>query len=219
MLAGVLPGYEVAYRRGGWRKLYTIQPDEPGAEPAHVRLRDTFAWISQGGRRVGAVGLQEIEAFWVDPQAFGIAMDDESDRLCHLAEVLLSEWQDVDHEIFAYGPVLELREVWVEPRHSRPGIWKPVAHALIDRVLRNCALLICHCFPLEYSCLVPDDAQTRPAFERRRKAMMRAAAREFGLAPLPGAPGKEGYVWRPRPGLEEHIAEPQYDESWGDFDF
>lgn len=213
---GVLPGYQVSYRRGGWRKLETMQPDEPylEGEEFSVRIRETFAWIESGGRRVGAVSFQEIDAELVPSHFFWTAMDDESAYLSRVADVLASEWEYTEVDLFAYGPVLELREVWVEPRHQTQGIWKPVAKALIAKLLPKCSILFVHAYPLEYSGMVPENAATEPALRRRRDALVRVGEREFGLTKLPGEPGDLGFLWRPRPGLEAIVDEPEFNPDW-----
>lgn len=211
----VLPGYEVVYRRGNWRKLETPQCE--GAEPdeeAHVRIRETFCLVRLADRPVAAVAFQEIDAELVDPWCFWTAMDDESDQLQRLANVIAGGWEDADHYIFGYGPVLELTHVWVEPRHPRRGIWKPVVSALIERMMPGHSVFMAHAFPLEYSGLVEDGAATEPAFNRRQAAMMRVCERFLGLRPLPAEEDDHGYMWRPRADLSEIIPSPAYDANW-----
>lgn len=215
-LDGMLPGYEVVYRRGRWRKLETPQIDEPDFRgfDRSVRVRHAFCWIRMQGRDVGAVSFREIDAEGVAPPDFSIAMDNESQELSRWAAVLLDEWEDINIGVFDYGPILELHEVWVEPGHSSGGIWKPVVEALLERLFAACSVMVAHAFPLEYGGRVPDGAATAEAFERRHAAMMRVAARELGLRPMPGPPGEEGFVWRVRPGLEKLVRPPSYGERW-----
>ncbi|MET3526194.1 hypothetical protein [Phenylobacterium koreense] len=212
-LTGLPPGYEAIYRRGGWEKIDTPQIDEPGFEDLYVRLRTTFAWVLEGDRKVAAVQLREIDAELVADWCFWEAMDAHSQDLTRWAEVILSLWPPLWIELFGYGPVLEIENVWVEPRHPRPGIWKPVAHALADRIMRKSSILTAHVFPEEYNGRVPRGARTEPAFDRRRDAMMRVCEREFGLKPMPHW-GKDGFMWRPRAGLERIVGKPEYRPNW-----
>ncbi len=46
--------------------------------------------------------------------------------------------------------------------------------------------------------------------------MIRYYGHHLALRPLPGASGEEGWIWKPRKGLEEIIDEPTFDEGWQD---
>lgn len=218
-LRGVLDDarYEVRYRRGNWWRLDTPTIDEPDFVNYPVRIRDTFIWILEGERRVGALTFREIDAELILPEHFWVAMDDFSDELARWAAVIRSLWEDCDWAIFGYGHVLELRNVWFEPRRNGGHLWKPVAKAMMERLQRQCSIIVAHAFPLEYNGRAPEGAATFPAFSRRQSAMVRAAGREFGLMPMPGYEAS-GRLWRPKPGLEEIIEPPEYDASWGNCD-
>lgn len=212
-LTGVLPGYNVVYRRGRWVRLDTPQIDEPGFENLFVRIRTTVAWIRRGDINVASVRLREIDGELVPDWCFWDAMDNESQDLATWAEMILSLWAPSWIELFGYGPVLELQDVWVEPWQHQQGLWKPVAHALINRIMRKSSILAVHAFPEEYNGRAPEGARSQVAFRRRQLAMMRVCEKEFGLKAMPHW-GDEGFMWRPRAGLERIVGTPEYDPDW-----
>lgn len=202
-------GYELQYRRGGWRKLGDDDCDE---QP--VRFRQTHAWIVHRGCKVGAVEIMEIDAELVCPFAVFDALDAASGALAELAEALLSCWPDLPFEVTCYGPVLLLEHVWLEPGRCALDVGLAGVDALVAKLLPRCAIMVTRPFPTEYGGRVPDDAApSNIGFRRRLNAMTRVAERRLGLQRLPlSAEDDEVFLWRPRPGVR--IPAPAYHRDW-----
>jgi hypothetical protein len=206
-LEGAPEGYRVRYRRSGWT-VYAWAG-------SGVKSRKTAAWIEQDARQVGVIAFHEFQAKrYLQPFEFWQPMDSITSEDAVLAEVLCSEWDDPCIEVFDWGHVVDLRTIWIEPRRHKPGFWLPIAERLIDEVSEGCAILMIHAFPFEYSGLLKDGALANVGFERRQRAMIEFCKRRWGMRPFPGDPGADGWLWRPRQGLEGIIGEPEYDPDW-----
>ncbi len=210
-LSGVLSGYSVKFGRGRWERPFEFF--ESG-EDGFLRWRKTQAFVEQHKRLVGALEFVEYDAAVGDGRDFFDAMDAESYEMMRAASVLLSEWRDLPEDVLNYGRVVEIAWVWAEPAHDRPGIWIPVLEALLGRVERFTAAVIAMAFPLEYEGKVPAGDPTRPAFERRRRAMLRYYKQKLGLESLPGPPGQGGWMWRPGAYVKDVVRKPRYRRGW-----
>ncbi len=199
-------GYTVTFGRERWQKPFEFFSDPD--ELAFVRWRKTQASICHQGRTVGALEFVEFEAGLLSDREFFDAMDSESYEVMRLASVLLSEWRGLSQRVLAYGRILEITWVWVEPGHAHPGIWIPVLEALIARVDPYLAVVIAKAFPLEFENGQHKDATA--AFERRRRAMTRYYSSSLGLQVLPGPPGLDGWMWRPGRARGSLIPPPRY---------
>lgn len=211
------PGYLAKFGRSRWQRLDEFDEIEIGeGERYQLRHRFTSACIEHEGEVVGAVKLIEydIPPIWVS--WFWEAMDSYDSATHELSEVLLCAWADFAFDVACYGRVLELNRLWVSPQHSRQGIWIPVVNELFKRVNRQTAIVIAKAYPLEYEGKLPEGAPERPAFERRRLAMIRYYGRHLDLRPLPGDSGRRGWIWKPRLGLEGIIDPPTFSEEWQD---
>ena len=207
------PGYKARFGRGRWSRLDEFDETEDG-ERYELRHRVTRACIEREGQVVGAMKLVEYDIPPIWASWLWEAMDGYSSATADLAHVLLRAWPDLGFDVACYGNVLELSRLWVEPGHSATGLWIPVAHDLLRRVEHQTAIVIAKAYPLEYEGKLPEGAPERPAFERRRRAMIRYYGQHLALRPLPGKSGEEGWLWRPRRRLEEVIDEPIFDEGW-----
>ena len=201
-----LAGYDVEFGRERWQKPFEFFNDPE--ELAYLRWRKTQAAISLEGQIVGALEFVEFDAGLLSDWEFFDAMDCESSEMMSLASVLLAEWRDVSQRVLAYGRILEISWVWVEPGHPRPGIWIPVLEALIARVEPSLAVIVAKAFPLEYE--NGQHKEATAAFGRRRRAMTRYYSGRLGLQVLPGAPGLDGWMWRPGRRLASLIPRPRF---------
>jgi hypothetical protein len=190
------------------------EPEEEGEGPYRLRQRFTSARIERDGAVVGAVKIIEYDIPPIWTSWFWEGMDGYSHSASEVAQALLSAWPDFPFDVACYGNVLELNRLWVEP--TAAGTWIPVVDQLLRRVQRRTAIVIAKAYPLEYEGKLPDGAPERPAFEQRRRAMLRLYGNRLDLHPLPGRSGEQGWIWKPRPGLERLIDEPVFDESWHD---
>jgi hypothetical protein len=207
-------GYEVVFTRRRWNHLHdeTIV-EEPLVFHDLVRMRETEATVTKDGRLVARVAFTEYDAELISPWTFYSALDNWSASSEELATILLSEWSDLSYSVTCYGRVVEVQHVWLEVGHSRPRVWQPVLRGLLDRVRRYTSVIVAKAFPLEYEGSLGGTPKYRRAFERRRRAMIRYYG-QLGLTPLPGPPGRKGWLWRPRPGLEEIVEAPEYVKDW-----
>jgi hypothetical protein len=215
-LSHPIVGYEVRFGRTGWKILE--EWSEEGEVLDRLRERQTNARIWLRDRLIGKILLREYDVPSIFNSWFWDAMDGHSHSAYELAEVVLSAWPDFTYDVAGYGSVLEINRVWIEPRHGRSGVWIPVVKELLSRVRRRTAIIVAKAYPLEYEGKLPSDAPERAAFERRRRAMFRFYGRHLGLHPLPGRSGEDGWIWRPRTGLENIIESPGFTENWRDPD-
>jgi hypothetical protein len=210
-LALQIPGFQLHYRQGRWRRLEHGYKGEPP-----VRLRETHAWILRGRRKVGAMEFTEVDAELVFPFSLFDAMDRESGYLADVAEAVLSCWPDLPFQVTCYGPILLLDHVWFDRREGPTPALAASLDAMIALLLPRCALMVARPFPAEYGGRVPDDeAPSNVGFRRRLQAMVRLAERRFGFnrLPLPGD-NDEVYLWRPRAGGQ--VPAPVYHFNWRD---
>lgn len=207
VLANPPPGYQVPYRRQGWRHV--------GWSATGVRRRLTLAHIVQDGRAVGAIKFAEYRlAAMLFDEEFYDALDSDSAEEEKLACAIVSAWDWACLEIGGYGDIIECREVWMEPGHVQPVAWSTVIHAMLRELFSSGAAFFVHAFPLEYDGRSPVHAPSYVGFQRRQKAMIRMAERRFGLRSLPGPFGEEGWMWAPAPRVAGYIDAPKYNEDW-----
>lgn len=205
------PGYRARFGRSRW---YTLDEFSEEEDVYRLRHRFTSASIERGGEVVGGVKIVEYDIPLISVGWFWEAMDSYSMATHELSEVLLSAWPDFPFDVACYGSLLELNRLWVEPGQPISGVWIPVVRELFRRVRRQTAIIIAKAYPLEYESRLPDGAPERPAFEKRRNAMIRYYERHLGLRPLPGASGEEGWIWKSPDRLESIIDAPVFDQDW-----
>lgn len=114
-------------------------------------------------------------------------------------------------EISDYGDIVELRRVWMRPAFSSKGRLATAITALLDQQFSERSMLILKAFPLEYECKVTD--KNEELFRRRQRAMMRHYSRVFGVNPLPGSAGDDGWMYEIPVGLSTFIPSPSDDIS------
>ena len=215
---GALPdGIEVHYRRGRWWNINERVEDRPPDEGEcddRLRIRQTVAWIYKAGVRVGAIEFAEYDVPVAFDEEFCAITDDHDLHLAILAEHCCAAWDAFTMEVSAYGYLVELKTVWIEPRTITPGEWRPILDRLISKFEAKGSLLLSQVFPLEYTGLAGPEDLSRVGFTRRRTAMIAWCEKHLGLRRFPGPPGEEGWMWRPFERVAKHIDDPHYNPDW-----
>jgi hypothetical protein len=193
--------YLAAYHRSNWFKVCDHFDG--------VRRRNTTVQITLDGRLIGMLAFREFRfAECLSNTDFLIAMDASSDMEMRVADVLCAHWQ-VDDDLASYGDLLEFELAWTEPRNGHGDVWVRVARAMLDRLERDASILFCLAFPLEYSGRCGPGVPADIGRARRQKAMIRHYRKLFGLEPLPGNYGRDGWLWRPTDETEGVIKPPR----------
>jgi hypothetical protein len=195
--------YRLIWRRSRWMRL-----DE--RPHMRTRAREVFAWILIGRRRIGALAFHEIDPDLVPNEEFFYAMDAWTMHVVELARVLCSEWEDFGDVVGGYGSVIHFEAAWMQPEYARGGIWAGAANVLMTELFPDRSILVLKAFPLEYEGAGPTSSKCASPFKRRQRAMIRHYRRLLGVRPLPGPPGKDGWLWARRPGLDSCIDPPTY---------
>lgn len=102
-------------------------------------------------------------------------------------------WTDAP---FCYGDVCSFDRLVIDARVSTDveAAWQ-VINALLRRIQRRLAVMVLKAFPLEYEGNVT--AESRPAFERRQRALIRLYRRRIKFEPMPHkALAEEGWMMR-----------------------
>lgn len=186
------------YRFSRWRSL---------AEDERVRKRELFAWIQVGRRRVGALELHEFEmSGCLDNDDVLDVMDCEDAFESRLAEVLCSVVDNLPSDVMPYGSILDFRHGWIAPAPAYQGLFAKAATTIIGMAFPDHALLVMKAYPLEYEGQVPNGTPVQTGLAARQRAMARYYGKIFGVQPLPDPHGKEGWLWRAHPRLEDLVA-------------
>lgn len=175
----------ILYRQAAW---HFVCPDI-----RIVKQRHTTGVIRVEGLPVGSFKIVEtrIRPF-TDAEDFFYDMDAQSYTTARLAETLNAHWQEPD-DFSAYGDIVEIDRLWMDPRFSRNGRLKQSISALLNHLFQDRSLLILKAFPLEYEGKVSE--LNCDAFDHRMRAMMRHYARTLGVAAFPGASGRDGWMY------------------------
>ena len=190
-----IEGGLVRWRRSRWSVWERHEDVEPPA-PIYA-TSEAFGWILQGRRRVGALQIVAHNGDTLSPGLVWGVADGLDELNARAVGVMISAFDDFA-DVFAFGPVVELRYVWVEQdvRIDWPAAVRAVALASYD----DAAHLVGQVYPLEYD--IPHGEHLTPASAFRSAALARLMLRRFeGLQPLPGPSGEEGWLWRPAPRL------------------
>lgn len=184
--------------------------DDITEETPTVKGRYGFVWITHCSAKIGAA---EINTYEPDPWAansdFMDTMDAESGIAYDLSHVLCECWPDASLYVAGYGPIITVSNFWVEPGHPIFDIIGGAAEPLFEAIDNHYSIIALKAYPIEYEGKLPDGSLLFPAFEHRRKAMMRFYANSFGVRPLPGEHGAEGWMWRPSPRVADVIRDPE----------
>ena len=113
-----------------------------------------------------------------------------------MSVVLCDEWNDLVLDVTYAGPILDFRNAWIVPEHSRGQLFPTASKALIDKFCPHHSILVMKAYPLEYAGQAPDRSPLRKAVARRQKAMVRHYRRIFGVRPFRRKHGKAGWLWR-----------------------
>lgn len=203
------PGYQARFGRGNWSTICDF--GDEGGDSFPLRIRSTVASITRSGLEIGGVKIVEYDIPFIDNSSLWNAMDSESQAAVELAEAVMAAWPDFTSTVIDYGRVMELRRLWVEPGETVSAVWVPVVQELFRRVKSETAIMIAKAFPLEYEHKV--GTENLPAFEKRRRAMMRHYAYHLGLNALPGASGENGWIWKANERCKNRIPTPVFDPS------
>lgn len=189
-----------------WRLTRWVQLDE--AEEYETRYRELHALLRKNGVLIGYLHFREVDLGSDDNDAFREAMDMGSSATYELGEVLASEWRDIAFEVSSYGSVVELSMLWMSPGRQTE-IWTRAVDTILGRrFFAGRSILVLKAFPLEYNGKVTQ--QNIRSKQRRTLAMTRLYNKCLDMAPLPGRPGKEGWMWAPSPRLKKVIRPPRF---------
>lgn len=195
---------KVRYRRSAWDRI---------SECGTVKQRFIEGQIIADAGHAGSFQLVEFDiAPLISRHQFLDEMDGHSHATGHLAETIVQHWEEPS-DLFDYGNVIEIRRLWMEPRLSGNGRLARSIDALIEQEFGQRSLTILKAFPLEYERQV--DELTVDAFSRRQRAMMRLYSRLFGLTPLPGSSGDDGWMYGIPKRLSHLNLEPIDDDECG----
>lgn len=204
-LAISAPAHSVVYRQERWEYL----DDEKD-----IAIRSTFAWILREGERIGAFEFKEYNLRLPDNENLHEFLDGESYAMACLAKTLCEAWEWVGFDVGSYGTILEIENIWMLPRISRPGLWLGPVEELLGKLSAKASLIVLHHFPEEYTGRTGDDVPSRIGFGRRMAAMTRFCARRWGMKLFPGPPAEEGWMWRIPDRVSEFIDPPQHNPDW-----
>jgi hypothetical protein len=192
----------IRYRLSGWRHV------AGSAEVA--RMRTLFCWMHLAEERIGALRFQQIDLEWADNAEVFFTLDAQSHELMKLGHVLTTSWDDVSTDVGDYGPILDFQGLWVRHRFARVALWLPAAQHFIRRTLGRHSIMVLQVFPLEFE---GRGLGRTVMFERRRRAMIHYYRKLLGAQLLPGQHGRDGWMWAPRPGLEDIVPYPKSPRS------
>lgn len=198
---------EVRYKRSAWHRI---------SDGGEVKQRSIEGQIFADANHAGSFELVEFDvAPLTSGHQFLDEMDGYSQAAAHLAETIVQHWEDPS-DLFDYGNVIEIRRLWMEPRLSGNRRLARSIDAILEQEFGRRSLAILKAFPLEYEGKVDD--VTQGAFRRRQRAMMRLYGRMFGLIPLPGSSGDDGWMYAIPDRLKKCDLEPTEVDDWVSID-
>lgn len=152
------------------------------------------------GQTIGAFQLNEYDPNGCsDNGEFMLVIDAWEQFEADMSVVLCDEWDDLVLDVTHAGPILDFRNAWIAPEHSRGELFPTASKSLIDKCCPLHSILVMKAYPLEYAGQVPDRSPLRKAVARRQKAMIRYYRRVFGVRPFQHRHGKDGWLWRANP--------------------
>jgi hypothetical protein len=157
-----------------------------------VRQRKVNAIVTVNGQQAGWLHFNEFEAVPLIDRSQFLQVMDESSHTAEIAEVILEGWEE-PFEVTDYGTVVELERVWIKQEFSSPGRLSAICHGILGAATPDSAVLLLKAFPLEFEGGVTE--LERPAFTRRRNAMMRHYTSALGVAAFAGPLGHEGWMY------------------------
>lgn len=124
------------------------------------------------------------------PCHFWLAMDDSSATEEELASTLCASWVDVVDEVSWIGPILHFEFSWIDRRYAGQHLLRSAFRVISERIWPEHSLLVLKAAPF---------GKSFRNLHRRRKAMVRYYSHLFGAKPLPGKPGRNGWLWISNP--------------------
>lgn len=193
-----LPGYSIVYQRPQ-RFISFCDPGSP------IKYRKCAIAIRHDGELVGLLDFVEFRLDpTVDNDDLWEWLDGYSAYYGELAAMLAEQWDDVETDVAAYGPIVLFDNVWMRADHAKDGMWRLVARKAFDKLFSKRSIAIFKPFPLEYE----GTAELAPiGYKRRMAALRRVASREENVYPMPEMPGLGTWLWSPRPDLREILVE------------
>jgi hypothetical protein len=123
------------------------------------------------------------------------AADSEDNLAMQLAECMADGWPGAASVISDEGTIVEVRMAWSRNQDAPRGAWARMTQVVADEAFPRHAFLAMKCCPLEYENIVNEESGLSPAFEARKRAMMRYYQRLFDVQPIPGAGESEGWLY------------------------
>jgi hypothetical protein len=170
--------------------------------------RDVFFVLERDGRRLAAGTLTIWRAtykehgFLPDLNEF-VERADISSQTCYETALATARiWGGDDQrrwwtdEPFCDGDLASFDRLLIDANTSAEveSAWELI-HALLKRIRRGLAVMLLKAFPLEYEGKVTEES--RPAFARRQRALIRLYRRRLSVEPAPReALAKEGWMLR-----------------------
>lgn len=199
-------GVVIAFRFSRWGR---VGWDEP------IKKRTIFAWALVGGQRMAAVEFAQYRPEMMENEDFAFIMDMDNSHEAELGIVLCDSWPELTFDIGGYGDFLEWEFAWTKPREPQAvGLWLTAGEWVISRLDDEYSIIVLKAFPLEYEGCAPPGTEGARALRRRQRALVRLYRRLLGVRPLPGRHGREGWLWRARPGISRYLRRPIFDPSW-----
>ena len=199
-----------AENQGLWLRYQVLLKDDEFADWGVVS-RELVGWISDRGRRVGMIKLDE---WYLDPliacdRWFWEAADGHSAATADFGQALLSAWPIP--RLAERGPVVELSRVWMHPDHAGRSLWAMAVRALIQRrYAKRFSVLLLNTWPADRLVEEAEQLDWRgfDKWDWTRTALGRLARRELGVRPLPrGCPeGDRWWQWR---ALQDGVPKPK----------
>lgn len=189
---------KIVYRRGRWAEL-----DE---YDAGVKSRRTKIRVDWEGEHLGSANLVEYKVeVGTEAEHFLNIMDNHSQNTANVGFLLFEHWSDPT-ELMWYGPIVELERAWSNPVLSCGDRFGLGLRAVLGGLFAERSLLILKAHPLEYEGKVCEE--TRDAFGRRQRALMRHYERSLAVRPFSGEDGRSGWMYEIAPRLEGLVPKP-----------
>lgn len=164
-----------------------------------IHRRTRFVWLHRDNRRVGAMEFATFDPTGCDDNdEFDLLMDADDGHEAEMAVALTTCWQDVILDLASFGPILEFRSAWLAREVAYGRNFDLAANTMINDFGRHRSILIMKAFPLEYEGNA-SSPEISAALDHRQRAMVRYYRKIFGVAPLPGEYGRQGWLWAAHP--------------------
>ena len=180
----------------------------PGRDDRNFQERDIFFVIERHDRLVASGkliiwrGVCDENGHGSNLEGFVRRGDMNSQSEYETAVAVARIWGTDDEDNwwtdgpFCYGDLCSFDRVVIDARSSADveAAWQ-IIDALLTRIRRGVAVMVLKAFPLDYEGNLTEE--NRPAFERRKRALVRLYQRRIGFKPVPHTTlADEGWMLR-----------------------